>query len=209
MELDSAPAYSGFDCGPPGPAYNEVAFRHFFAIERRRAERACRALLLILVNLRMSPGPRPPLGPRLSAQIFSILGGCVREVDLVGWHREGTVAGAVIGLGNNAPPDARRLLTERIGKALTGQLPERPHHAAPCQGGAPRQEGEGLMALLAVQPAARNRRQHGHPVITERLFRDALVRERKRADRFEESFALVLISLACRPGQNSPMDRGG
>ena len=123
MELDSAPAYSEFDCGPLGPAYNEVAFRHFLAIERRRAERARRALLLILVNLRMSPGPRPPLGPRLSARIFSVLGACVREVDLVGWHREGTVAGAVIGLGNNASADARRLLAERVGRALMGQLP--------------------------------------------------------------------------------------
>ena len=32
-------------------------------------------------------------------------------------------------------------------------------------------------------------------IITEDLFRDALVRERKRADRFEEAFVLVLISL--------------
>jgi lipopolysaccharide/colanic/teichoic acid biosynthesis glycosyltransferase len=57
------------------------------------------------------------------------------------------------------------------------------------------------MALRAVQPPERNRRQHGHLVVTERLFRDALVRERKRADRFEESFALVLISLACPAGR--------
>lgn len=34
-----------------------------------------------------------------------------------------------------------------------------------------------------------------HAVVNDELFRAALVRERKRADRFEESFALVLISL--------------
>lgn len=38
-------------------------------------------------------------------------------------------------------------------------------------------------------------RERQHHVVSEPLFRSALVRERKRADRFEESFALVLISL--------------
>jgi lipopolysaccharide/colanic/teichoic acid biosynthesis glycosyltransferase len=41
----------------------------------------------------------------------------------------------------------------------------------------------------------RNRPAVRHDVLSEKLFRDALVRERKRADRFEEAFVLVLISL--------------
>ena len=42
-------------------------------------------------------------------------------------------------------------------------------------------------------PAVRSiERRH---VISEELFHDALVRERKRADRFEEAFALVMITL--------------
>ena len=40
-----------------------------------------------------------------------------------------------------------------------------------------------------------------HDVLSEKLFRDALVRERKRADRFEEAFVLVLISLDRRNAQ--------
>ena len=36
-------------------------------------------------------------------------------------------------------------------------------------------------------------------VLGERLFRDAVVRERRRADRFEEGFVLVLVSLALKP----------
>jgi lipopolysaccharide/colanic/teichoic acid biosynthesis glycosyltransferase len=35
----------------------------------------------------------------------------------------------------------------------------------------------------------------GPPVISEELFREALVRERRRADRFEETFVLILISI--------------
>ena len=35
----------------------------------------------------------------------------------------------------------------------------------------------------------------GPPLISEELFREALVRERRRADRFEETFVLILISI--------------
>jgi lipopolysaccharide/colanic/teichoic acid biosynthesis glycosyltransferase len=60
-----------------------------------------------------------------------------------------------------------------------------------------------LMAPLhAVQPQARTRHHAPPHVINQQLFRDALVRERKRADRFEESFALVLISLTCQSGRD-------
>jgi hypothetical protein len=43
--------------------------------------------------------------------------------------------------------------------------------------------------------SARVQARHPRHVISEELFRDALVRERKRADRFEEAFALVLITI--------------
>ena len=122
MALDSFPAYSAFECGSLGLAYNEIAFRHFLAIERRRAERARRQLLVVLVNLKMSRTSRAPLGPRMSGQIFKVLGNCVREVDFVGWHREGKVAGAVVGLGSGAAANVQRLLAERVGKALTSQI---------------------------------------------------------------------------------------
>src|SRR5207247_343710 len=41
----------------------------------------------------------------------------------------------------------------------------------------------------------RDRPVEWHHLISQELFRDALVRERKRADRFEEAFVLVLISF--------------
>jgi hypothetical protein len=124
MALDVSPAYSAFECGTLGPAYNEVAFRHFLALERRRAERGRRALLLVLVNLKIDRRSRAPLGSRLSGQIFEVLGACVREVDFVGWHREGKVAGAVIALRMGAPAEVQGLLDERVGNALRMQLPK-------------------------------------------------------------------------------------
>jgi lipopolysaccharide/colanic/teichoic acid biosynthesis glycosyltransferase len=41
----------------------------------------------------------------------------------------------------------------------------------------------------------RSRPIEWHYLVSQELFRDALVRERKRADRFEEAFALILVSL--------------
>jgi lipopolysaccharide/colanic/teichoic acid biosynthesis glycosyltransferase len=38
-------------------------------------------------------------------------------------------------------------------------------------------------------------------ILDEELFRHAVVRERKRADRFEDSFALALVSLECEAGR--------
>ena len=46
-----------------------------------------------------------------------------------------------------------------------------------------------------------------HHLISEELFKDALVRERKRADRFEEAFVLVLISLDSRVARQSRWGR--
>ena len=44
-------------------------------------------------------------------------------------------------------------------------------------------------------------------MLSEELFRDALVRERKRADRFEEAFVLVLISLDRRNAHAATVGR--
>jgi lipopolysaccharide/colanic/teichoic acid biosynthesis glycosyltransferase len=55
-----------------------------------------------------------------------------------------------------------------------------------------------LRGRAQTSPRATSRRlvrlQH-RVIVSEQLFRHALVRERKRADRFEESFALVLVAL--------------
>ena len=45
------------------------------------------------------------------------------------------------------------------------------------------------------EPSPRSRARKRRHVLSEPLFRDALIRERKRADRFEDAFAIVLIVL--------------
>src|SRR5918993_1483831 len=78
MIPESLPSYSGFACGAAGQAYNQIAFRHFLSIERRRAERSGRPLLLILVALRRNQTD-PALTTAMAAGIFRGLGETVRE----------------------------------------------------------------------------------------------------------------------------------
>jgi hypothetical protein len=56
---------------------------------------------------------------------------------------------------------------------------------------------------LNDRPVTRSRgRWDGRPlVLSEEIFRDVVMRERKRADRFDQSFLLVLVAL--KPGRTA------
>jgi len=99
-----------------GQAYNEPAFRHFLAIERRRAARASRSILLLLVSLRRQPGRGVVISKGVASRLFAALTLCVREVDFIGWYREERVAGAVLTQGPGMPEPAA---TSRIGDRVT------------------------------------------------------------------------------------------
>jgi lipopolysaccharide/colanic/teichoic acid biosynthesis glycosyltransferase len=58
--------------------------------------------------------------------------------------------------------------------------------------------------VLRARALGRIERVEGQPLISEELFRDALVRERRRADRFEETFVLILISVNGDAARQSP-----
>jgi hypothetical protein len=122
MALESIPGYSGFRGGQVGQAYNEAAFRHFLALDRRRAERSTRSLLLVFVTVRQSPASKVKLTDATAAVLFSELGACVREVDFVGWYREGRVVAAVLTQGVNTPGEMRHRITERLVQALSKRL---------------------------------------------------------------------------------------
>ena len=122
MALESIPAYSRFRGGQVGQAYNEAAFQHFLAVDRWRAERSARSLLLILVTVRQSAGRSAKLTDATAAALFRGLGACLREVDFVGWYREGQVAAAVLAQGVKASSEVQRLIAERVLHALGKRL---------------------------------------------------------------------------------------
>ncbi|HJR59561.1 MAG TPA: hypothetical protein VJ813_09190 [Vicinamibacterales bacterium] len=117
MSVDRGPAQSY-------EAYNEAAFRHFMAIECKRAERSGRSLLLLLVELRADRHGRNGIAPAIAFSLFSALTACVREIDFIGWYRAGRLIGAVLTQGAAAPtPESSRQIRERVAGLLGARLP--------------------------------------------------------------------------------------
>ena len=82
--------------GRLGYAYNEQAFRYLLAIEQKCSERSGCPFLLLLVDLKEESGIGVRIDPMVATKLFSALGLCLRETDVVGWYREERVAGAVL-----------------------------------------------------------------------------------------------------------------
>lgn len=110
------------DC--PHQAYSEEAFRYFLGLERKRAERSGRALLLLLVGLTPDSGGDPSVPSGVSTKLFSGLSQCVRDVDFIGWYRHGRVAGAVLTQGAESPAlEASEQIGQRVIELLGKRLP--------------------------------------------------------------------------------------
>ena len=121
LAVESRPAYIRVN-GEVSHAYNEAAFRYFLAIEKARAARSLRPLLLVLVKLR-TPKNHPGVKPHTSLALFAGLRACVREVDFVGWYRQDTVAAAVLAPTSTASQKVRHQLIARVVRILTQKLP--------------------------------------------------------------------------------------
>jgi hypothetical protein len=118
-----------FSCGAAlegrmGQAYNEEAFRYFLAVERKRAASSRRSFLLLLVSIKKRSGVSGPIRPVVATGIFSGLWLGVREVDFIGWFREGRVAGAVLTQGADPiAPDVARRICQRLTETLRRRVP--------------------------------------------------------------------------------------
>jgi hypothetical protein len=127
MRLQSLMAYSYslWHAGWRVNAYDERIFRHFLLAERRRAERSDWRSLLVLVQYKPGPEVESGLSPMVAVRIFLALAEVVREVDFIGWYRQGRVAGAVLAQGPGSPANASRRVEERIRHAVRDRLPTR------------------------------------------------------------------------------------
>jgi hypothetical protein len=116
--LDSIPAHTPFYGGAAGRAHNEAGFRHFLEIERQRASRSGYCVLLVLVGVRNETGNSVRLPPIVASSVFAALGSSVREIDFVGWFREGRVAAAVLVQRTTPTVEVRQDIAGRIMKTL-------------------------------------------------------------------------------------------
>jgi hypothetical protein len=108
----------------PGEVYHEDAFRHFLTVERTRARRSSRPFLLLLVSLRRCPSEGIELPRSAWPALWDGLTESVREVDFVGWYREGRVAAAVLTQGLGLQSDAPDRIAGRVTKILGAHLPQ-------------------------------------------------------------------------------------
>jgi len=109
-----------------GPTYDEEAFRYLLDTERRRAERSGRPILLLLVSVKQRDRMNASFPSAVAESIFNSLWLSVREVDFVGWFREGRVAGVVLTQGADPlVPEAPSRLGQRIAGVLRKQVPSK------------------------------------------------------------------------------------
>jgi hypothetical protein len=108
-----------------GQAYNEEAFRYFLDIERKRAARAQRPVVLLLLDLRQLLSSDSPIDPLVIAKLFSGLWQCLRETDVVGWFREDCIAGAVLTQLDSSPgPNVSQAIRQRVSGGIGAGLPQ-------------------------------------------------------------------------------------
>jgi len=117
--LDSIPSHTAYHGGAAGRAHNEAGFRHFLRIELHRAAHSGHCVLLVLVRVRESAGRSGTLTPLAASRVFSALGASVREVDFVGWFKEGRVAAAALVQRATPSADVRRQIEGRVMKTLS------------------------------------------------------------------------------------------
>jgi len=104
-----------------GEAYNEEAFHHFLAIERKRSEATERPFLLMLVEFDPSFAH---VGHDLAGRIFAALTLSLRDTDVIGWYRNDRIAGAVLtDLGDSPETTAPEQISARVERMLRRHLP--------------------------------------------------------------------------------------
>ena len=110
--------------GGPGESYNEEAFHHLLAIERKRTERSNRPFLLLLLDLKKQVGADADIAPAVADQLFSGFARCLRETDFLGWYRKGRVLGAVLThLEDQVVAEIANVVSERLRGELVASLP--------------------------------------------------------------------------------------
>ena len=113
----------GFALTGHGEAYNEQAFHHFLAIERKRSEASSRPFLLLLVEFEKHVGVTGPLDHGIVSGLFAALAQSLRDTDVIGWYREHRIAGAVLTDLGETPQAIMSTITTRVRAFLERDLP--------------------------------------------------------------------------------------
>jgi len=118
-----AKANRTLDC-PPGREYGEDAFLYFLDIERARAGRSNHPVRLLFATLEPDSGRPAEISAASAVRLFQGMRQSLRETDIVGWYRQGRVAGAVLTAHADVPgKEMSGLIEQRVVNGLRQGLP--------------------------------------------------------------------------------------
>ncbi len=110
--------------GGAGDSYNEEAFHHLVAVERKRTARSNRPFVLLLLDFKKEQGGEGEIAPSTATKLFAGLERALRETDFVGWYRHGRVVGAVLThFEDRAMTQIARVVSDRLHSELRRELP--------------------------------------------------------------------------------------
>ena len=97
----------------------EHAFLRLLTMERKRAERSDRSFLLIVLD-----GAQLFVqSPTAMARVTSALCACIRETDMIGWHRQDAAVGIILTeLGSADRSSIRRALLDTLASTLKSKI---------------------------------------------------------------------------------------
>jgi hypothetical protein len=101
---------------------NEDAFVSMLYLERRRAERAQKCFVLMLVDLKntVAESQKTPTVTKVTGALLSV----TRETDIVGWYLEDHLIGVICTeVGKAEPRTVRDRMLEKVKKAFVEALP--------------------------------------------------------------------------------------
>jgi lipopolysaccharide/colanic/teichoic acid biosynthesis glycosyltransferase len=121
LEVKQQVTLPSFDNGTARTLLNENAFVSMLYLERRRAERAQKRFVLMLVDVKQAL--QDAQKSRTLAKISVALTNCIRETDILGWYLEDNLIG-VIGteLGSASPKVVQQRLLEKARAAFGESL---------------------------------------------------------------------------------------
>jgi len=97
----------------------EPIFLRLLTMERKRAERSGRSFLLIMLDAAQLFAQ----SSTAMARVTSALCGCIRETDLIGWHRENAAVGIILTeLGTAGQNSIRRAMLDTLTETLKGKV---------------------------------------------------------------------------------------
>ena len=165
----------------------QPAFLDALCLERKRAERSRRPFVLLLLDPRDS-APKGGASTVLERAVGGLLSS-VRETDITGWYKEGSVVGVIF--SELGPADRKRVVSALRAKVtgalrahLTPEEVEHVHLSFHCFPEDPTDHGDGFLARTELYPDLAERNETTRPS-----------RTIKRAiDILGSALALVLLS---------------